>query len=162
MPTYAYLKIKGQKQGEIKGSVIQKGREGLIQVMAAIHDVISPRDAQSGLPTGQRQHKPLTITKEIDRSTPLLRQALITNETLTEWELQFFKPTSSGVETRYFVIKLTNAAVASARLVMPDAVDVATKYLPTYEELAFTYQKIEWTWIDGGITAQDEWQAPVT
>jgi hypothetical protein len=33
-------------------------------------EVVSPRDAASGLPTGKRQHKPLTITKEIDKSSP--------------------------------------------------------------------------------------------
>ncbi len=30
-----------------------------------------------------------------------------------------------------------------------------------YEEVAFTYQKIEWTWMDGGITAMDDWESPV-
>ena len=30
-----------------------------------------------------------------------------------------------------------------------------------YEEIAFTYQKIEWTWNDGGLTAMDDWEAPV-
>jgi type VI secretion system secreted protein Hcp len=27
--------------------------------------------------------------------------------------------------------------------------------------VAFTYQKIEWTWVDGGITAMDDWESPV-
>ena len=30
------------------------------------------------------------------------------------------------------------------------------------EQISFTYQKITWTWIDGGITAEDDWEAPVT
>ena len=30
-----------------------------------------------------------------------------------------------------------------------------------YEEIAFTYQKITWTWIEGGITAEDDWETPV-
>jgi type VI protein secretion system component Hcp len=30
------------------------------------------RDPASGLPTGKRQHKPLFITKQIDKATPLL------------------------------------------------------------------------------------------
>ena len=34
MALNAYLKLKGQKQGEIKGSVTQKGREGKIMVIA--------------------------------------------------------------------------------------------------------------------------------
>ena len=29
-----------------------------------------------------------------------------------------------------------------------------------FEEIAFTYQKITWTWKDGGITADDDWEAP--
>jgi len=37
------------------------------------HEVVSPRDSSSGLPTGKRQHKPLTVTKEWDAATPLLR-----------------------------------------------------------------------------------------
>jgi len=31
-------------------------------------EVVSPRDAASGLPTGKRMHKPFVITKELDRS----------------------------------------------------------------------------------------------
>ena len=37
------------------------------------HEVVSPRDSASGLPTGKRQHNPMTITKEWDATTPLLR-----------------------------------------------------------------------------------------
>jgi len=33
-------------------------------------EIVSPRDAASGLPTGKRMHKPFTITKELDKSTP--------------------------------------------------------------------------------------------
>lgn len=37
--------------------------------------VASPRDAASGLPTGKRQHKPLTIRKSVDKATPVLAEA---------------------------------------------------------------------------------------
>jgi type VI protein secretion system component Hcp len=68
MALNAYLKLRGQKQGEIKGSVTQKGREG-----------------------------------KINNKNP---------------ELQRYSE---------------------------------------YEEVSFTYQKIQWTWTDCGITTQDEW-----
>jgi len=29
------------------------------------------------------------------------------------------------------------------------------------EHISFTYHKIEWTWNDGGITAEDDWESPV-
>lgn len=37
--------------------------------------VISPRDPTSGLPTGKRQHRPLIITKPVDKASPLLAKA---------------------------------------------------------------------------------------
>ncbi|WP_044246058.1 type VI secretion system tube protein Hcp, partial [Chondromyces apiculatus] len=48
MALAAYLRLKGQTQGDIKGSVIQKGREDSIMVIAVSHEIISPRDAASG------------------------------------------------------------------------------------------------------------------
>ncbi|MCB1216110.1 type VI secretion system tube protein Hcp [bacterium] len=41
------------------------------------------RDAASGLPTGKRQHKPFTITKEVDKATPLLMEASFGNGHVT-------------------------------------------------------------------------------
>lgn len=44
------------------------------------NEVTSPRDAASGLPTGKRQHKPMTITKELDKSSPTLEQPITSND----------------------------------------------------------------------------------
>ena len=148
----AYLKLKGQKQGEIKGSVTQKGREGKIMVIAVSHEIVSPRDPASGLPTGKRMHKPFVITKELDKSTPVLYKALTNNENLPEFALDVYDQVA-GVEKLVYTVKLTNANIASIRIVEKDGKPV--------QEIAFTYQKIEWTWTDGGITAMDDWEAPV-
>lgn len=85
MAPTAYLRLKGQKSGPIKGGVTLKGREDTIAAIAVSHTIDSPCDAASGLPTGKR--------------------------------------------------------------------------LAPYEEVAFTYEKIQWTWNDGGITAEDDWEA---
>ncbi|MBA2467331.1 MAG: type VI secretion system tube protein Hcp [Sphingomonas sp.] len=42
------------------------------QASAATHDVVSPRDAASGMPTGKRQHGEVKINKTLDKSSPLL------------------------------------------------------------------------------------------
>ena len=117
MALNAYLNLKGQKQGEIKGSVTQKGREGKIMVIAINHEIVSPRDAASGLPTGKRQHKPFVITKELDKSSPLLYNALVNNENISEWKLEFWTPqlaatTGVGSEKQHYTVKLTNAKYA--------------------------------------------------
>jgi type VI secretion system secreted protein Hcp len=158
----AYLTLKGQKQGDIHGSVSQKGREGSILVHSFNHTVISPRDPTSGLPTGKRQHQPLVILKEIDQSTPPLWNALVNNENLIAWELKFWAPSANAIETQIYTITLTNASIASIREYMVDNEDPAKAKLPLLQEISFTYQKIEWVWTKGAITAQDDWELPVT
>lgn len=158
MAYQTYLKLKGAKQGDIKGSVTQKGREGLIAVIAVDHEIISPRDPATGQASGKRQHQPLVIVKELDRSSVPLRQALITNETLTAWELQFWTPSFQGDDTQVYTIRLTNAGIASIHFAMSDTRDAQFSARAPYEEVAFAYEAIEWSWTDGGLTASDDWQ----
>jgi type VI secretion system secreted protein Hcp len=161
MALNAYLQIVGAIQGSIQGSVDQPGREDQILVIAFSHGVLSPRDAASGLPTGKHRHQPLTITKEIDRSTPLLARALVNNENLPQWELMFWQPSKSGKEMQYYTIQLEDAAIIEISQEMlnnkyPDNVPHAVR-----EHISFSYRRITWTWVDGEITANDEWQAPI-
>ena len=165
MALTAYLKLKGQKQGDIKGSATQKGREGKIAVIAAEHEVISPRDAASGLATGKRMHKPFVITKELDAASTPLYSMLVNNEGIVEWELQFWTPRlpstpGTGNEVQHYTVRLSDARVSDIRFHMlnnrnPDLVRYAE-----YEEVSFTYRKIQWLWVAGGITAGDDWTAP--
>ena len=155
----AYLKIKAGRQGQIEGSVTQPGREGSMLVLASAHEIVSPRDPASGLPTGKRQHKPFTITKPIDKATPLLLQALVTNETLTEVVINYWRPAGNGQEQQYFTITLTNASIASHSIKQLPTYVPANASVPELEEISFTYQKITWTWTSGGVTATDSWEA---
>lgn len=153
----AYLRIKGQRTGEFKGGVTMKGRENTLRVLSMTHTIVSPRDPASGLPTGKRQHKPITMIVEIDRAAPLLHNALVSNETLTSLELKFWAPSVgkvAGSETQTYSIRLSNANISELRTIKsadPGAPDVL--------EVSFTYQKIEWAWTDGGISATDDWSA---
>src|SRR5262249_51321472 len=157
MALNAYLKLKGQKQGDIKGSVTDRNREGSIMVIAVTHELVSPRDGATGQASGKRMHKPIVITKELDRSSPQLYTALATNETIPEWTLEFFRADPRGAEKVSFTIKLTNAAVASIQFVMPNNKEPDLVKLNEYEQVGFTYEKIEWTWLDPKVSATDSW-----
>lgn len=164
MALNAYLSLKGQIQGTIKGSVIQKGREGKIMVIAVSHEIHSPRDSASGLPTGNRQHSPLTITKELDQSSPLLYTALKNNEKMTTFELQFWTSQmsntgGSGVEKQHYTIRLTNAQICDIRFTMLNNKNPELTRYAEYEEVSFTYQKIEWIWLLGNKMAMDDWES---
>ena len=68
-----YMKVTGKNQGEIKGSCDQGGdKKDKILVYAMDHKVEIPKDTHTGLPTGQRIHHPLTVTKAKDVASPKL------------------------------------------------------------------------------------------
>jgi type VI secretion system secreted protein Hcp len=160
MALNAYLSIVAQKQGSIHGSVTQKGRENKILVFGTIHEIVCPRDPASGLPTGKRMHKPFMILKELDRSTPLLFSILCNNENISSFELQFWQPSPTGAERQHFTVRLTNANISSIHFKMPNNRSTRLARLTEYEEVCFTYQRIEWTWNDGKLVADDDWDTP--
>lgn len=160
MALNAYLTLQAQTQGAIRGSVTQKGREGSILVFGCWHGIVCPRDPASGQPTGKRAHKPFVIQKEVDRASPLLWSVLCNNENVKEWKLQFYTPSPTGAEKQHYTVRLVNANIASITLKMANNKNPKLMRFPEYEEVAFTYQKIEWTWNEGGITSDDDWEAP--
>jgi len=160
MALNAHLRIVAEKQGTILGSVTQKGREGSIQVIAAMHEIVSPRDPASGRPTGKRVHKPFVVTKVLDRSSPLLYSVLCNNENIKSFELQFYTPDKTGIEKQHYTVRLENANISSIIFRMPNTRSKIASQLPEREEVSFTYQKIVWTWNEGGISADDDWETP--
>jgi len=160
MALNAYLTIVAAKHGHVRGSVIQKGREDKIMVVGVMHEIVCPRDPTSGQPTGKRMHKPLTVLKPTDRSSPLLYSILCNNEDLVEVTLQFWQPSPTGAERQHYTVRLYNANISAIHFKMANNRTLKLAKIPEYEEVFFTYQKIEWTWNEGGITASDDWDTP--
>jgi len=168
MALNAYLTLTGQKQGQIKGSVTQTGRKDMIEVIGSNHAVISPRDAASGLPTGKRMHKPYILIHEVDIAFPLLMSALVNNENITKWKLDYWssqigndRTTATAIEQNFFSVELVNASIASIDFRQANNKHPDLMKFKEYAETAYVYQKITWTWIKGGITATDDWESPV-
>lgn len=158
MALAGYLTLTGTKHGPIAGSVTQKGREGTIEVVSFFHEIVGPRDPVSGRPTGKRMHKPFNITKAIDKASPLLNAVLTNNENLTEVVLKLFRPTPTGQERHAFTVRLVNATISSIQLRQLNTRSPKYAKMPELEEVGFTYQRIEWTWTEGNITAEDDWE----
>lgn len=153
MPTPAYLSIEGEKQGKISGGALtadsiggkaQQGHEDEIYVQAFKHIIEKPVDSQTGQPTGPRVHQPMTITKEFDKSSPLLYNALVTGETLKTCELKWYRTSREGKQEHYFTIKLTDAIVTNITAYMPNCLDDKNNKLTHLEDVSFSYRKIEW------------------
>lgn len=168
MPIPAYMTIEGASQGDISGGAMSEESVGIVYqedhadeilVQAFSHNIIIPRDPQSGQPTGQRIHQPLTITKIFDKSSPMLYQALTTGERLTECEIQWFRNSPDGELEHYFTIALEDAVIVDIKAVMANCLDPASAHLTHMEEVSFAYSKIEWTHEIAGTSGADDWRA---
>ena len=163
MALNSYLVEQGQKQGQIKGGCIQRYKEGWIEIIAYNHEILSPYDPSSGLATGERQHQPLIVWKEIDQSTVSLFQALIDNELLTKVELKNYWPNKigatggTGKEMLSYSITLTNARIVGIKSVMLNNKNPELTRYERTEEISFVYEKIEFLWHLGNKTAVDNW-----
>lgn len=155
MPIAGFLKLKGQTQGYFMGSVTAAGREGRIAVLGVIHSETLPFDS-AGRISGKKASKPFVIVKDVDQASPLLHNALANNEPITEFTLDFWRPTPAGAQELYYTVNLTNATIAS--LVTTYTTFDDPSHPATYrEEISFLYQKIQWTWVNGGIYSSEGW-----
>nr|BFE95696.1 hypothetical protein GCM10020185_62320 [Pseudomonas brassicacearum subsp. brassicacearum] len=118
------MSVKGTKQGLITagaftadsvGNTYQEGHEDQVMVQAFEHQVTIPRDPQSGQPTGQRIHKPLTITKVFDKASPLLQVALTSGERLEEVKIQWYRTSAAGTQEHYYTTTLEDAIIVDIK-----------------------------------------------
>ncbi len=158
MPMPGNLIITGEEQGLIEGSCELDEREGTILVQAFDHVVEIPTDSR-GVASGSRVHRAMSITKEIDKSTPMLYQALCTNEMLTEVILNWYRLDGTGEYELYYSLTMANAFITKIRPWVPNVLDRANETLKHMEDISITYEKIIWTWEPDGIEYEDAWGA---
>jgi type VI secretion system secreted protein Hcp len=153
-----FMTVTGAKQGSIEGSCDMKGREKTILAYAMDHNIYMPTDPQTGLSSGKRIHGPLAITKEIDKASPKLYQALCTGERLNDVEVQFFRVAKDGTEEHYYSLGLSDAIVVSIEPYVPVVFLKENDAYRHMEKVSFTYSKIKWSWVPDGVEAEDSWK----
>ncbi|VVE46603.1 type VI secretion protein [Pandoraea iniqua] len=157
MPIPCYLSLEGAKQGKIEGSCEIEAHLGKILIQAVDHRVELPKNPQSGLPSGKRQHLGMNVTKVIDKASPKIEQALCTGERLTKALLEFYHVTKEGHEEQYYTIELFNAVVVASHTWVPNCLDKNNASLGHMQDIEMTYEKIVWTWVKDGIQTDDDW-----
>jgi len=155
MAAMAYLTAVGARQGDIKGDVTLKGREGSVALVSVSHEIDTPYDVATGHISGKRQHKPLVVIALLDRATPKLYQALVTNEVLTGVKIEFWRP-APEIVAPYYVIALTNAAIVGIELAPSAEPHDRNERL----QIQFIYEKIVETYTETGDSFDDSWSAP--
>jgi type VI secretion system secreted protein Hcp len=145
----AYLYLEGENQGQIRGSVTQSGREGLIMVIGYSHIISSLRDQSTCQASGRLNHLPLSITKEVDKSSPLLLKAFADHERMKEFRLEFWQPSPSGAEQQHYTVTLKGAYIAGIHQEMLNNKYPENMQHKEREHVSFTYSRVIRTWMDG-------------
>ena len=111
----SYVSFKGTKQGQFKAesSKGKTGREadGWFELQSFDMGGESPADASRSAAAGKPQHKPFTLTKEVDGATPKLLQAHLTNEMFESIIVQTVNEQNQASKT----ITLRNAVISDIK-----------------------------------------------
>jgi type VI secretion system secreted protein Hcp len=133
----AYMTIENTAQGKMKGDPSRATSAERIRLISVA------REAGSGMATGKRMHKPFTITKEVDASSPMLKQALAKGNVLGD-----------------VVIVFEGAGAGAQKIVLKDAIITGIQMVGKSEQISLDYQTIEVTYMNGNKTASDDWETP--
>jgi type VI secretion system secreted protein Hcp len=154
MPVAQFLlTLKTEKQGIIRTPIKSSGKgahgnraEG-IECVAFTYEPSGPFDSGSGQATGRRTHSPITIVREVDAASPLLWQALCSNEGFVTATLSFARPSPGGNNFGVHTIELTNGFVAKV-VGYHGAGRAAGK---RWQKITLTYESIKVNGLPDGI-----------
>ncbi len=152
-----YMWITDDQGNAVHGPVDVQGREGSIEVVGFKHQIYIPNDHDTGVLTGTRKHDPLIITKNFCGASPILNKACCSGKTLRQVKISWYQITNEGREKEYFRHVLSNAKVVAVKPHMDNIKDKSKQAYGHMEDIALRYEKIEWTYLDGNITADDQW-----
>ncbi|MCL5096001.1 MAG: type VI secretion system tube protein Hcp [Candidatus Omnitrophica bacterium] len=148
------------KIDEYPGSSTKEGREGTSDVFAVDHELVQPYDPATGEASGVRQHRPLTVLKEIDKASPGLHKALATGQILKEAVLDFYRiDPASRQEAKYYTITMKEVRIVGIKTMMPTSFLPENESYRHMEEVRMVYRTIEWNWRPDNIVEMDTWPA---
>ncbi|HGF3969362.1 TPA: Hcp family type VI secretion system effector [Yersinia enterocolitica] len=153
MSTPAHLWLEDENNTPVVGSCMMPLRLGSIELKSFSHGVTIPVDASWGKLTGTRVHRPISIVKEFDQTTPLLYRAVCEGRTMKKATVKMYRILDSGIESEYFNIILDNVKITTiAPYLAPNG--MSSTHLETLE---LRYEKITWKYTDGNIIYSDSW-----
>jgi type VI secretion system secreted protein Hcp len=159
MALTAYLKVEGEKSGEIKGSCEQGGDKKDATIIYSVDFNVSiPRDSLTGQPTGQRVYSPYCVVVPFDKGQPKYFQLLTTGEKVKKATIDHYRIKKDGGEEKYYTTTLEDALVVSIDHIKHNVQDKDTKEFEDYSKICFTFGKITNTFHDGNVETSDEWK----
>lgn len=148
-----YLKYEGTKSGAIAGGATETGNVNSITVLSLDLGLGHTVDPSTHVASGKQVVRPVVITKEIDKASPLLINSCYTNETSKTCVFTYTRTDTNGQTAAYLTLALTNATII-------DFNHTADRAGNGVERLTFNFTSFEFTWVAGGIMASVDMMAP--
>jgi type VI secretion system secreted protein Hcp len=147
---------------KVNGAIVQGDSSQTTLGRADTIECLSYRQAydtgrtSSGMATGRRTYEPLAIRKRIDRSSPVLARALAQNSVI-EGVFKFYRPNPAGDGTieQFYTTEIKQGRISAITQSAPDIEAPSTVGEQPFEEVAFVFGRISWTWTAGGVTWED-------
>lgn len=145
MANLSYMTITGKAQGLISagcstresiGNKFQSGHTDEIMVLACIHNINNPESTTSAT------HGPIIITKYLDKSTPLLAQALERREEI-DCTIDLYWTNPAGGQEKYFSIAIKGGMISDRTFDIPHV--ILQSNVEPQEHLYIRYREINWT-----------------
>jgi type VI secretion system Hcp family effector len=149
-----YLTIKGKRQGLISEGCLTQSSLGNKALIAHQNQIFIFSLSHSLSREQNVNHHNLTIIKPVDKSSPLLANAISENESLS-CEFEFYRTAKAGCMERYYLIKLTEAQIADFHLHIPH--NVHHNGEEPQESVSFSYRTITWEHCIAGTSAYSIW-----
>lgn len=161
MANHGYMRVTGKHQGLISagcsdveslGNKCQIAHKDEIMVLAYSHNMITGTDG--GFSGSRGKHLPIMITKNIDKSSPLLANALHECEEV-ECTIFFYITSPAGGQDKYYKVQLRGARIAQINLQVPHAIHMNDA--EPQEMVSIRYREITWTHTQAGTCAFSTW-----
>jgi len=157
MANHGYMTITGKAQGLISagcstqdsiGNKCQAGHTDEIMVLSYTHNMVNIGNINK--PT----HSPIIITKNVDKASPLLAQALSTREEIN-CTISFYRVSSFGMQEKFYSVSINGGVIADLTLEMPHA--ILQSDAETQEHISIRYRDITWTHHAAGTSGYSTW-----
>ncbi|MDW6002137.1 Hcp family type VI secretion system effector [Vibrio mangrovi] len=158
MAHVAYITINGEKQGLISsgcntkdsmGNKYQEAHTDEVTLLACDHRI------SKGSQQHSKTHSPIYITKNIDKSSPLLATAFARQEHL-DCTIDFFRTNEQGYNEKYYSIELVKAVISEINFTLPHCIQ--SHHEEMHETIALSYKEIVWKHHISGTMGYDNWE----
>ncbi|MEX0763521.1 MAG: type VI secretion system tube protein Hcp [Dehalococcoidia bacterium] len=151
----AYIKFGG-----IEGESQDKDHDGWSDILSFNQGIVAPTSTGPG--AARRRGAPvledIIVTKELDKSTPKLAEAIVNGRTFPTVEIHLTRNLGDGVSTTYYAYELKNVRVTSYNIGntrqndltpsgLPHVRTASSSGVPT-EELSLNFEEIKVTYTE--------------